>query len=85
LRRDLPRSLIRNKKYVRVFEKDNKLVVQIILYKIYKIKISKDPLLVVIDVNSSYGMVVHFWDKKLIKTMKFRPSNRGNRWRHIKS
>jgi putative transposase len=73
-----------DKKYVRVFERDNKLVVQIVLHKINKIKIPKDPLLVVIDINSSYGMVVHFWDKKLIKTMKFRPSNRGNRWRHIK-
>jgi len=73
-----------DKKYVRVFEKDDRLIVQIVFHKINKIIKPKEPLLVVIDINSSYGMVVHFWDKKLIKTMKFRPSNRGNRWRHIK-
>ena len=73
-----------DKKYVRVFERDNKLVVQIVLHKINRVEIPKDPLLVVVDVNSSYGIVVHFWDKKLIKTMKFRPPNRGNRWRHVR-
>ena len=73
-----------DKKYVRVFEKDNKLVVQIVLHKINRVEIPKDPLLIVVDVNSSYGVVVHFWDKKLIKTMKFRPPNRGNKWRYVR-
>lgn len=73
-----------DKKYVRVFERDNKLVVQIVLHKINRVEMPRDPLLVVVDVNSSYGIVVHFWDKKLIKTMKFRPPNRGNRWRHVR-
>jgi len=73
-----------DKKYVRVFEGDNKLVVQIVLHKINRVEISKDSLLVVVDVNSSYGIVVHLWNEKLIKTMKFRPPNRGNRWRHVR-
>jgi DNA-directed RNA polymerase subunit RPC12/RpoP len=73
-----------DKKYVRVFERDNKLVVQIVLHKINRVEIPKDPLLIVVDVNSSYGIVVHFWDKKLIKTMKFRPPNRGNRWKYVR-
>ncbi len=73
-----------DKKFVRVFERDGKLVVQIVLHKINKVEIPKGPLLVVVDINSSYGVVVHFWDGKLIKTMKFRPPNRGNRWRHVR-
>jgi putative transposase len=73
-----------DKKYVRVFEKDNKLVVQIVLHKINRVKMPRDPLLVVVDINSLYGIVMHFWDKKLIKTMKFRPPNRGNRWSHVR-
>jgi len=67
-----------DEKYVMVFERDSKLIVQIVLHKINRVEILKDPLLVVVDVNSSYGIVVHSWDKKLIKTMKFRPPNRGN-------
>ena len=73
-----------DKKYVRVFEKDNKLVVQIVLHKINRVEMPRDPLLVVVDMNSSYGVAVHFWDGKLIKTMKFRPPNRGNKWRHVR-
>jgi putative transposase len=73
-----------DKKYVRVFERDNRLVVQIVLHKINRVEMPRDPLLVVVDVNSSYGIVAHFWNKKLIKTMKFRPPNRGNRWRHVR-
>jgi len=71
-------------KYVRVFERDGKLIVQIVLYKINRVEIPRDPLLIVVDVNSSHGMVVHFWDKKLIKTIKFRPPNRGDRWSHVR-
>jgi hypothetical protein len=73
-----------DKKYVRVIEKDNRLVVQIVLHKINRVEAPRDPLLVVVDLNSSYGVVVHFWDGKLVKTMKFRPPNRGNRWRHAR-
>jgi putative transposase len=73
-----------DKKYVRVFERDNKLVVQVVLHKINRVEMPRDPLLAVADINSSYGIVVHFWDNKLIKTMKFRPPNRGNKWRHVK-
>jgi len=73
-----------DKKYVRVFERDGKLVVQIVLHKINRVEMPRDPLLVVVDVNSSYGVVVHFWDRKLIKTMKFRPPNRGDRWSHVR-
>jgi hypothetical protein len=73
-----------DKKYVMVFERDSKLIVQIVLHKINRVEMPRDPLLVVVDVNSSYGIVVHLWDEKLIKTMKFRPPNRGNRWRHVR-
>jgi putative transposase len=73
-----------DKKYVRVFEKNNKLVVQIVLHKINKVEMPRDPLLVVVDMNSTYGIAVHFWDGKLIKTMKFRPPNRGDRWRNVR-
>jgi len=74
-----------DKKYVRVFERDGQLVVQIVLHKLNKkIEKPRDPLLVVVDINSSYGIVVHFWDGKLIKTLKLRPPNRGNKWRHVK-
>jgi hypothetical protein len=44
----------------------------------------EDPLLIVVDVNSSYGMAVHFWDEKSIKTLKLRPPNKGNGWRDVK-
>jgi ribosomal protein S27AE len=73
-----------DKKYVKVSERDNKLIVQIVFHKINKIEMPRDPLLVVVDINSSYGMVVHFWDKKLVKTIKFKPPNRGNRWKHVR-
>jgi len=73
-----------DKKYVRVFERDDKLTMQVVLHKINKVEVPRDPLLVVVDVNSSYGVVVHFWDGELIKTMKFRPPNRGNMWSHIR-
>jgi putative transposase len=69
-----------DKKHVRVFEKNNRLVVQIVLHKINRVEMPRDPLLVVVDANSSYGVVAHFWDKKLVKTIKFRPPNRGDRW-----
>jgi len=73
-----------DKKYVRVLERDNKLIVQIVLHKTNRVEMPRNPLLVVIDVNSSYGIAVHFWDKKLIKTIKLRPPNRGNRWSRVR-
>jgi len=57
---------------------------QVVLHKINKVEVPRDPLLVVVDVNSSYGVVVHFWDGELIKTMKFRPPNRGSMWSHVR-
>jgi len=62
-------------KYVRVFEKDNMLVVQIVLHRINTMNVPENPLLVVVDINSDYGIVIHFWDEKLIKTIKLRPPN----------
>jgi hypothetical protein len=73
-----------DRRYVRVFERNGKLVVQIVLHKINEVEVPEDPLLVVVDENSSYGIVVHFWDGKLVKTMKFRPPNRGSRWWHVR-
>jgi transposase len=73
-----------DKRYVRVFERDGKLAVQIVLHKVNVVEMPEDPLLIVVDVNSSYGMVVHFWDEKLIKTLKLRPPNKGNRWRNVR-
>jgi len=73
-----------DKKYVRVFERNGELVVQIVLHKVNRVEKPRNPLLVVVDINSSYGVVVHFWDEKLIKTLKLRPPNRGNKWRHVK-
>jgi putative transposase len=73
-----------NKKYVRVFERDDELVVQIVLHKVNEVEMPRNSLLVVVDINSSYGVVVHFWNGKLIKTMKFRPPSRGNKWRHAR-
>jgi len=62
-------------KYVRVFERDGMLVVQIVLRKVNTVNAPKDPLLVVVDINSNYGIVVHFWDGGVIKTIKLRPPN----------
>jgi len=69
-----------DKKYVRVFERDSKLVVQIVMRKLNRVEKPGDPLLAVVDVNSSYGVVVHFWEGKLLKTLKLRPPNRGSKW-----
>jgi len=68
-----------DREYVRVFERDGKFLVQIVLHKINTVNIPENPLLVVIDMNSSYGIVVHFWDEKLIKTIKLRPPNLSNK------
>ncbi|WP_291998768.1 zinc ribbon domain-containing protein [Caldivirga sp.] len=38
----------------------------------------------VIDLNSSYGIVVHYWDGKLIRTEKYKPPNKGAMWREVK-
>ena len=73
-----------DKKYVRVFERDGYLVVQVVLHKVNRVERPRDPLLVVVDINSSYGVVVHFWDEKLLKTLKLRPPSRGNKWRHVR-
>lgn len=62
-------------KFVRVFERDGMLVVQIVLRKVNTVNAPKDPLLVVVDVNSDYGIVVHFWDGRIIKTIKLKPPN----------
>jgi len=73
-----------DKKFVRVLERGDRLVVQVVLHKANRVEMPRDPLLVVVDVNSSYGVVVHFWDGKLIKTVKLRPPNRGNGWGHVR-
>lgn len=73
-----------DRKYVRVFEKYGKLVVQIVLHKVNRVAFPENPLLVVVDVNSSYGMVVHFWDERLVKTLKLRPPNKGRGWRTVR-
>ena len=73
-----------DKKFVRVLGESDKLVVQVVLHKVNRVGMPRDPLLVVVDVNSSYGVVVHFWDGRLIKTVKLRPPNRGNRWGHVR-
>ena len=73
-----------DRKTVRVFERGGKLVVQIILHRRSIVEMPKDPLLVVVDVNSSHGIVVHYWDGKLIKTEKYRPPNRGGKWLHVR-
>lgn len=69
-----------DRKTVRVFERGGKLVAQVVLHKRAEVQAPRDPLLVVIDINSSHGVVVHYWDGKLIKTEKYRPPNRGARW-----
>jgi len=73
------------KKHVRVFERNGKLVVQIVLHRTCEVEAPEDPLLVVVDVNSNHGIVVHFWcDGKLVKRLKLRPPNQGRRWRHVR-
>ena len=73
-----------DRKTVRVFERGGKLVAQIVLRKRHVVEAPRDPLLVVVDFNSSYGIVVHYWDGKLIKTEKYRPPNRGRRLLYAK-
>ncbi|WP_252901594.1 hypothetical protein [Vulcanisaeta sp. JCM 14467] len=73
-----------DRKTVRVFERDGRLVVQIVLHKRNVVERPGNPLLVVVDLNSSHGIVVHYWDGKLIKTKKYRPPNRGWRWRQVR-
>jgi len=68
-----------DERYVRVLERNNELVVQIVLHKKNVVDVPEDPLLVVADINSDYGIVVHFWDGKLIKTIKLRPPNLSNK------
>ena len=73
-----------DKKTIRVFERDNKLVAQIVLSKKNVVKLPENPLLLVVDFNSSYGIVVHYWDNRLIRTEKHRPSNRNVKWKNVK-
>jgi Putative transposase DNA-binding domain. len=73
-----------DKKTVRVFERDNKLVAQIVLSKKNVVKLPENPLLVIVDFNSSYSMVVHYWDNRLIRTEKYRPPNRNIKWKSVK-
>lgn len=68
-----------DKKTVRVFERNRKLIAQIVLHKKNEAELPTNPLLVVVDFNSSYGIVVHYWDSKLIKTEKYRPPNRSSK------
>lgn len=67
-----------------MFERNNELVVQIVLHKISTVNVPENPLLVVVDINSNYGIVVHFWDNKLIKTIKLRPPNLSNKMLYAK-
>jgi len=69
-----------DRKTIRVFERRGRLVAQIILHKENIVIPPSNPLLVVVDINSSYGVVVHYWDGKLIKTEKYKPPNRGMKW-----
>ncbi|WP_054844600.1 hypothetical protein [Vulcanisaeta souniana] len=73
-----------DRKTVRVFERGGKLVAQIVLHKKNEVVPPKNPLLVVVDLNSSHGIVVHYWDGKLIKTEKYRPPNRAGGWITVK-
>jgi len=73
-----------DKKTVRVFERDNKLVAQIVLSKKNVVKLPENPLLVIVDFNSSYSIVVHYWDNRLIRTEKYRPPNRNIKWKSVK-
>jgi putative transposase len=73
-----------DKKTVRVFERDNKMVAQIVLSKKNVVKLPENPLLLVVDFNSSYGIVVHYWDNRLIRTEKYRPPNRNVKWKSVK-
>ena len=68
-----------DRKTVKVFERDGKLVVQIVLHKRNVVERPGNPLLVVVDLNSSHGIVVHYWDGKLIKTEKYKPPNRSSK------
>lgn len=73
------------KKHVRVFKRDGKLIVQIVLRRSIEVEAPEDPLLVVVDVNSGYGIVVHFYcDGRLVKRVKLRPPNRGHKWKHVR-
>jgi len=73
------------KKHVRVFERGGKLVVQVVLHRVSEVEAPEDPLLVVVDVNSFHGIVVHFWcDGRLVKRVKLRPPNQGRRWRRAR-
>ncbi len=49
-----------DEKSVRVFERNGKLVVQIILHRRCIVQSPRNPLLVVVDLNSSHGIVVHY-------------------------
>jgi len=52
--------------------------VQIVLHRRAVVEAPENPLLVVVDINSEYGVVVHFWCagcRKLVKTVKLRPPN----------
>ncbi|GAB6946059.1 hypothetical protein JCM16161A_01890 [Vulcanisaeta sp. JCM 16161] len=73
-----------DKKTVRVFERGGKLVAQIILHKKNVVALPNNPLLVVVDLNSSHGIVVHYWDGGLIKTEKYKPPNRSAAWHNVK-
>lgn len=73
-----------DKKTVRVFERDGKLVAQVVLHKVNIVEKPANPLLVVVDINSSYGIAVHYWDEKLIKTEKYRPPNKSGKWRTVR-
>ncbi len=73
-----------DRKTVRVLERDGQLVIQVVLHKRNVAKLPEDPLLVVVDLNSSYGVVVHYWDGKLIKTEKYKPPNRGAKWHEVR-
>ncbi len=73
-----------DRRYVRVFERDGYLIVQVVLHKVNRVEKPGDPLLAVVDINSSYGIVVHFWDGRLVKTLKLRPPSRGRRWAHVR-
>ena len=73
-----------DRKTIRVFERRGRLVAQIILHKRNIVSLPSDPLLVVVDINSSYGIVVHYWDGKLIKTEKYKPANRSTKWVSVK-
>jgi len=73
-----------DKKTVRVFERRGRLIAQIVLHRKNIVPLPDNPLLVVVDLNSSYGVVVHYWGGKLIKTEKYKPPNRNMKWHSVK-